>query len=167
MKRTKYSKELLEEKVKNCYSFADLARSLGLKPEGSNPRTLRKKLIKFGVDFSHFTGHAWNNPNNPKFSNGKIPLEKVFNNEFIPKSSNLKNRLFRYKLKEEKCEECGITEWNGKPISFHLHHINGNHDDNRLENLKILCPNCHSQTESYCKRYEIRPSGEIGSTQKT
>lgn len=54
--KIKYTKELLEKNVKDCYSFAELARRLGLKPEGSNPKTLRKKLDEFKVDYSHFTG---------------------------------------------------------------------------------------------------------------
>lgn len=56
MKKVNYSKELLEEKIKGCYSFAELCRRLGLKPEGSNPKTVRKKLEEFGVNYSHFTG---------------------------------------------------------------------------------------------------------------
>ena len=58
MMRVKYTKELLEKHVKDCYSFADLCRKLGLTPEGSNPKTLRKKMNEFGIDYSHFTGKA-------------------------------------------------------------------------------------------------------------
>ena len=58
MIRVKYTKELLENHVKDCYSFAELCRKLGLKPEGSNPKTLRKKMNEFGIDYSHFTGQA-------------------------------------------------------------------------------------------------------------
>lgn len=61
----------------------------------------------------------------------------------------LKKLLFKYKLKENKCEECGISEWNKKPIECQLHHKDGNKFNNKLENLKILCPNCHSQTETF------------------
>lgn len=56
--KVKYTKELLEENIKDCYSFAELARRLGLKPEGSNPKTLKKKLNEFNVDYSHFTGQG-------------------------------------------------------------------------------------------------------------
>ena len=58
MIRVKYTKELLENHVKDCYSFAELCRKLGLIPEGSNPKTLRKKMNEFGIDYSHFTGQA-------------------------------------------------------------------------------------------------------------
>ena len=58
--KVNYTKELLEEKIKDCYSFAELCRRLGLNPEGSNPKTLRKKLDLFGIDYSHFTGQGWN-----------------------------------------------------------------------------------------------------------
>jgi Zn finger protein HypA/HybF involved in hydrogenase expression len=58
----------------------------------------------------------------------------------------------RLGLLEESCHECGITEWRGKPLSLCLHHINGINDDNRIENLAVLCPNCHSQTENFAGR---------------
>ena len=61
-----------------------------------------------------------------------------------------KKRLFKEHIKENKCEICGITEWNNKPIICQLHHKDGNHLNNNLENLQILCPNCHSQTDNYC-----------------
>lgn len=68
------------------------------------------------------------------------------------KNIKLKDRLIRDGIKEYRCEICGINEWQGKPIVLQLHHINGNHKDNKLENLQLLCPNCHSQTENYCSK---------------
>ena len=63
--------------------------------------------------------------------------------------AHLKERLVKEKYLEYKCAECGITEWNGKPLSLHLDHINGINNDHRIENLRFLCPNCHSQTNTY------------------
>ena len=62
---------------------------------------------------------------------------------------HLKRRLIAAGLKSAACEECGLTEWRGRPLSLELHHRNGVRNDNRLENLAILCPNCHSQTENF------------------
>ena len=150
MKRIKYTKELLEENVKGCYSFAELCRRLGLAPEGSNPKTLRRKMDEFGVDYSHFTGKAWNkNPSNPVYK-GKY-LAKLCEHSSLP-SSKAKNLVYKLGLKENKCEICGITEWLGKSLVCELHHINGDSTDNRIENLQILCPNCHSQTDNFRSR---------------
>jgi hypothetical protein len=65
---------------------------------------------------------------------------------------NLKARLLRAGLKENRCEQCGIADWRGHPMAMALHHVNGDGRDNRLENLQLLCPNCHSQTENFAGR---------------
>ena len=73
--------------------------------------------------------------------------------------SRYRDLLFKFGLKENKCEICGLTEWNNKPLVCQVHHINGNRTDNRLENLQILCPNCHSQTENYQNKNTFRYNG--------
>jgi hypothetical protein len=65
---------------------------------------------------------------------------------------NLKSRLLRNGLKDGRCERCGLAEWRGESITLALHHVNGVRNDNRLKNLQLLCPNCHSQTDSYAGR---------------
>jgi DNA-binding CsgD family transcriptional regulator len=69
---------------------------------------------------------------------------------------NLKRRLLGEGLKDARCERCGIGQWRGRPLSLELHHINGDGHDNRLENLQLLCPNCHSQTENFGVRNVVR-----------
>ena len=64
-------------------------------------------------------------------------------------SYKLAKRLLRVNLKERMCEKCGLELWMGKPIPLELHHINGVHSDNRIENLQLLCPNCHALTDNY------------------
>ena len=103
MKKVKYTKELLEEKVKDCYSFAELCRRLGLKPEGSNPKTVRKKMDEFGVDYSHFTGRAWNkNPDNPIYQGKYLP--NLCEHSSLS-STNVKTLVYRLGLKENKTFE--------------------------------------------------------------
>ena len=147
---TKYTKELLEENVKNCYSFSEMCKRLGLKSYGSNPKTLKKKMDEFGIDYSHFTGQAWNkNPKNPVYIR---TYTKSLSEHSSLSSGHAKSLLFKLGLKINKCEICCLSEWQGKPINCELHHINGDHTDNRIENLQILCPNCHSQTDNFRNR---------------
>ena len=79
----------------------------------------------------------------------KKNLDDVFSGKQHMVTSHLKNRLIREGYKEYKCEDCGIDEWNGKAISLELDHISGDRLDNSLDNLKLLCPNCHSQTHTF------------------
>lgn len=91
-----------------------------------------------------------------KFSGGGGNRQKIEIDEILKglhpqyQTLKLKKRLLNEGFFENSCSECGISEWNGKPLNIQLDHINGDCSDHRLENLRMLCPNCHSQTDTYC-----------------
>ena len=132
--------------VKTSVNLTEVLQGLDIPRQGNNSKTLRNILDKNNIDYSHFTGRA------REYSKEEIPIEDYLSNRKSITSCKLKERLFKAGLKENKCEnpECGITEWHNKPIICQLHHIDGNPSNNSLENLMILCPNCHSQTENNC-----------------
>lgn len=153
MVKTDWSKENLEKIVKESYSIAEVLKKLGLKVAGGNYANAQRHIDKYGLDVSHFTGARWQkSPNFTKEDLKRVSLEDILKENTNYKSSYLRERLISAGYKKAKCEECGMSEWNGKPLTLELHHINGNHYDNRLENLQILCINCHSQTDNYRRR---------------
>jgi DNA-binding CsgD family transcriptional regulator len=83
---------------------------------------------------------------------GYKPLDEIFAVDTRRSRGHLKQRLLRAGLKESRCERCGLSEWRGAPLTVALHHINGDRNDNRIENLELLCPNCHSQTDTFAGR---------------
>lgn len=98
---------------------------------------------------------------------GKIPLREIFDGKHPQYQTNkLRKRLFDEKYKTENCEVCGIKDWLGKSLALELDHIDGNRYNHSLNNLRIMCPNCHSQTDTYRGKNK-GGSGEIGETQST
>jgi HNH endonuclease len=81
-----------------------------------------------------------------------MPMERLLVADTYRSRHNVKLRLIGEGIKQDRCEMCGLTEWRGRPLSMALHHINGDGRDNRLENLQLLCPNCHSQTDNFSAR---------------
>lgn len=151
MASSKYTEEQFIEAVEKSYSYSEVCREIGISPKGGNLNTVKKKIEQLDLDASHFTGQRWNKG---KTSETHPSIKKKDTSEILVEnsgwsSSNIRNRLLKEKLKEAKCECCGRSEWMGVPIPLELHHINENHYDNRLENLLILCPNCHALTDSH------------------
>jgi len=159
--RYKFTKEQLQIVIKNSLSIAQVCRELGIRPVGGNYKTLNNKIKLFDIDVSHFTGKAWNVGENFRPFGKKTKLNDVLvENSTYLSTNHLKNRLFDEGLKQRVCDNCGISEWLGKPISLELEHINGNNTDNRLDNLKILCPNCHSQTPTFRRKNKLSALSE-------
>jgi Zn finger protein HypA/HybF involved in hydrogenase expression len=145
-----YNQEQLENAVKNNLSLAGVCRELGIRPVGGNYKTLKSKILLWKINISHFTGKAWCVGSNFKYFGKKYILNDILIDDSpYMSSTKLKKRLFSENIKTKKCEICNITTWNNKQIVFELDHINGINTDNRIENLRIICPNCHSQTANY------------------
>lgn len=141
--------ERIKKIVPQCINFTEVLERLSIPRQGNNSKTLRRILDENNIDYSHFTGRA------RVYTNTSISIKEYLSNRVKIKSGELKIKLLKEGLKENKCEICGITEWQGKPIVCQLHHIDGNNQNNNLENLQILCPNCHSQTENYCGKANV------------
>lgn len=146
---SKYTDEQFIEAVKTSLSIAEVCRKIGLKPVGGNYRTVHNKISKLNLDYSHFTGKAWNQGLRYRVIVPPKPLSEILVENSTYSSYKLAQRLEKEGLKEHKCEIYCNTEWLGKSIKLELHHLNGNHNDNRIENLQLLCPNCHSFTDNY------------------
>jgi Zn finger protein HypA/HybF involved in hydrogenase expression len=143
----KYTEEQLIEAVKTSFSYRQVLVKLGVEPYGGNYSVLKNNIRKLNIDVSHMTGQGHLKGKNHNYNTR--PIAELLVENSIYQSFKLKNRLLKEGLKEHKCEMCGITEWMSKPTPLELDHMNGNNKDNRLENLRVICPNCHAQTETY------------------
>ena len=163
-KKRTWSIETLKEAVKNSTSIRGVIIKLKLKPAGGNYEQIKKYIKENSLDTKHFKGKGWNK--GLKISTKPIYELKdllVLGNDF--QSYKLKKRLFTSGLKSPKCEECDwAKESPDGRIPVELDHINGNRHDNRIENLRILCPNCHSlkPTHRGLNRLKKRPGGGTG-----
>ncbi len=147
-----YTEENLKKCIDESNSLTDVLKLLNIRTAGGNYRTLKKYIDKYDLDISHF------DPDKIRIEKLKnITKEKkieildilVVNSTYSRKS--LKKRLYDEGLKEKKCELCGQDEnWLGKKMSLILDHINGVHNDNRIENLRIVCPNCNATLDTHC-----------------
>jgi 5-methylcytosine-specific restriction endonuclease McrA len=154
--KSKYTKELLEEHVAKNVSYAGILRTLGLRQSGGMQAHIIRRVKHFGIDTSHFTGQVHNK--------GKVALNKMSSDQILILLPDGSPRRRRLQLKramieegiEYKCALCFITAWRDLDICLEIDHINGNWLDNRIENVRFLCPNCHSQQENTNKPHKYK-----------
>ena len=164
--RTSYTEEDFVNAVKNNYSVRSCLLALGLSATGGNYAVFKKRVKALDLDTSHFTGkgHLKNRTHN---WNPKKSLEEILvaDSDYMNRNQ-IKKRLLAKGLITYECSTCGIAEWQGKRLSLHLDHINGVNNDHRLENLRLLCPNCHSLTSTYAGKNKRRKPRKKISTHK-
>ena len=148
-----FNKEELETALAESKSYSELFNKLNLKLSKSLVKMLQYRIKKENLIKPNFKR---------KKNEYKFPIERGLDEILVDNSTyfssvNLKNKLIKYNILKYECKECGLSEWRGKDISLQLHHINGKSNDNRLENLMLLCPNCHSQTDTYAGKKKKLP----------
>ena len=143
-KKRSWSGDDLKNAVSESYSIRSVLIKIGLVPAGGNYEQVKFEIKKLELDTSHFTGSRWNVGQTYTTKTRVQTIDMLVKNG-TTQSFKLKKRLFQDGLKSQKCELCGWHERSvdGR-IPVELDHINGDRYDNRLENLRILCPNCHS-----------------------
>lgn len=135
----KFTDEQLKQLVKESRSIRELTEKIGYKPDGGGgPKIIKDMLELKGFDTSHFLGQGWNKNN---FDYSRFQYGKNI------KAANMLDALVA--LKGRKCEQCNLEEWQNQPIPLEVHHIDGDHLNNALDNLQILCCNCHALTANF------------------
>jgi 5-methylcytosine-specific restriction endonuclease McrA len=136
-------------------SPAGVLRALGCPLSGSGYARLRTLVTELSLDTAHWLGQGWNRggaTSSTKPFEGR-PLEQILTRGSGHTNRHyLKHRPRRAGLLPQQCAECGLIDWRGRPIGLELDHVNGDKTDWRLDNLRLLCPNCHAQTPTYCAR---------------
>lgn len=158
MPRYRYTEADIAEAVLNSASVADVMRALGIKPAGGSHFHISKRIRTLGLDTSHFTGQGHNK--GKTFESKRRKPEQIL---IVRHALGTRERphLLRRALIESGvpllCKKCRTPNvWHGRPLVLHIDHVNGDSLDCRLENLQFLCPNCHSQTASYCRKLTAR-----------
>lgn len=146
-----YEKDFLTKIISESNSYSECFRKIGISNRPGNYDTIKKYVSLYKIDTSHF----YKEKTEAMINHMKLikrPLSEILVENSSFSRQHLKERLFEEKLKVNVCELCGQDDdWNGRKMSMILDHINGVNNDNRIENLRILCPNCNSTLDTHCR----------------
>lgn len=154
------SKEEMKEWLNNHSDMNELFDFIGFRRAGGNLKTVQKYMIENNLeeDYKIFRKKVLENGHKKAGQSNQVLFEDMFCENSKINRSAAKKRIIKDSLIEYKCAICGNKgEWNGKKLVLQLDHINGIYNDHRLENLRFLCPNCHSQTETFCGSNRPKP----------
>ncbi|MEU2611328.1 hypothetical protein ABZ570_07045 [Micromonospora sp. NPDC007271] len=153
MVRYRYTPEMLADAAARARSVTEVMRLLGVRVSGGSHAHISRQLKRFGIDTSHFTGSAHNK--------GQHGVRRTTSAQLLVRlpagSGRTPGNRLKWALQDigvpEECDECGVGPcWRGRPLTLHVDHVNADFLDNRPPNLRILCPNCHSQTDTSAGR---------------
>ena len=143
--------------VAESLSIRQVLSHIGLVPAGGNYKTVHERIRRLGLATSHFTGSGWNvGPRYQNFGRTVTLVEIMVENSTYNFTHGLKKRLLKEGIKARCCEGCGLAQWRETAIPLELHHTNGINNDHRIENLQLLCPNCHALTENYRGKNQLK-----------
>jgi 5-methylcytosine-specific restriction endonuclease McrA len=143
-----YTIKQLNDAVSSSISLREVLFKLNLKQAGGNYTTLKRKIQENNINTSHFLGQRSNSGSRHR-GGRKLNLSEYLIKDSKYQSFKLRNRLIKENIFTWQCSSCKNTEWMNQKIPLELEHINGVNSDNRLENLTLLCPNCHALTSTY------------------
>lgn len=145
-----YTDEDFSEAIKNSQSIRKTLEKIGLRPTGGNYQVAKRRIKMLGLDTSHFSGQAHLKGKTHNWA-PKTPTEEILveNCTWGGSTSSLRKRLIKEGYFEPKCYNCQNTKWMDNKIPLELEHVNGDRFDNQIENLTLLCPNCHALTSTY------------------
>ncbi len=145
-----YNDNIFIKTVQESFSIAEVLKKLNKIPSGGNYKVFRHNIQRLNLNISHFTGQGHLKGKTQKWSK-RLTNEEVFtlNSKHNLATVRIKQRLLNESFLEKKCYSCEKKDWLNQEIPLELEHINGDNKDNRLENLTLLCPNCHALTGTY------------------
>jgi len=150
--RRSYTQEQFIDAWNSSTSISQVAKKLNTNRSGSGFYALRDAAVSLGLNQDHMAPSR----NERTAIANTIPLEDILNNKVAyTNTDRLKKRLYSAGLLKKRCYICEISEWNGLPAPLALDHIDGNRKNNKLNNLRILCYNCHGQTETFGSKNKV------------